>query len=618
VHTGPGPEIDHVIGGEDGRLVVLDDHDAIALVAQGEQAREQPVVVAGVQSDRGLVEDVEHTDQARADLRREADALCLAAGEGRGGPVETQIAEADPLQERDALAHLFEDPLGHPRLRGRELEGAEEGRELVERRGTELGQAAPAHTHAARFDAQPRALAVGTGPLALEARELRVGAPARLLDATREIAEHAVERTLDPGDAHPELRVARQKRAAHVRRQLLPRRVEVDAEGRGDLLEELSIEAARLAEIPRGDRAGGERERRVGHDALGIEVVLPAEAAAAGAGTEGIVEREQARRELGERDLAGRAGARMREPPRARGAVHHVDQGDVVREAQGRREGFAEPGSHALLHDDPIDDELDVVAGAAGEGDVFGEVAQDAVDAGAGEAVAEELGELLLVLALASAHDGREDLDPRPLRQREDSVDHLRDGLLGDRGAASPAMGGAGAGVEEPEVVGDLGDRADGAAGALADALLFDRDGRREALDRLDVGAGELVEVLAREGREALDITSLALGVERVEGEARLARAGRAGHDDELVAGDREVEVLQVVGAGTADFDLGRIAAGGEGGDRRVVPGEAGLAVLPREPTPNERIRFGAGRGLNHRRSPSSRCGSACAGRRST
>ena len=38
-------------------------------------------VVALVQADRGLVEDVEHADQARADLGREPDPLRLAAGE---------------------------------------------------------------------------------------------------------------------------------------------------------------------------------------------------------------------------------------------------------------------------------------------------------------------------------------------------------------------------------------------------------------------------------------------------------------------------------------------------------------------------------------------------------
>jgi hypothetical protein len=140
-----------------------------------------------------------------------------------------------------------------------------------------------------------------------------------------------------------------------------------------------------------------------------------------------------------------------------------------------------------------------------------------------------------------------------------------------------------------------------GAAGTLADALLLDRDGGREALDRLDVGAGELVEELARVAREALDITSLALGVERVEGEARLAGAGGAGDHDQLVARDREVDGLQVVGARAVDRDLFGIPARSEARDRLEVPGEswiggarrrtAGGRAGSRPQPPNEPLR---------------------------
>ena len=63
---------------------------------------EQAVVVARMQADGRLVEDVEHADQAAADLAGQADALGLAAGERRGGAVERQIMQADVEQEADA------------------------------------------------------------------------------------------------------------------------------------------------------------------------------------------------------------------------------------------------------------------------------------------------------------------------------------------------------------------------------------------------------------------------------------------------------------------------------------------------------------------------------------
>ena len=73
------PEIDDVIGGANGVLVVLDHDHGVAEIAQAAQRVEQQRVVALVQPDARLVEDVEHADQARADLRREPDALRLAA-----------------------------------------------------------------------------------------------------------------------------------------------------------------------------------------------------------------------------------------------------------------------------------------------------------------------------------------------------------------------------------------------------------------------------------------------------------------------------------------------------------------------------------------------------------
>ena len=71
--------VDHVIGGADRLLVMLDDDDAVAEIAQAVQRLEQPRIVALMQADGRLVQHIEHAGEARADLRGEADALALAA-----------------------------------------------------------------------------------------------------------------------------------------------------------------------------------------------------------------------------------------------------------------------------------------------------------------------------------------------------------------------------------------------------------------------------------------------------------------------------------------------------------------------------------------------------------
>ena len=84
-----------MIRGPDGVLVVFDDDDGVAEVAQRSQGVDHLHVVLRVQTDGRLVEDVEHAHQAGADLGRQADALGLAAGERSRGAVEVQVVEAD-------------------------------------------------------------------------------------------------------------------------------------------------------------------------------------------------------------------------------------------------------------------------------------------------------------------------------------------------------------------------------------------------------------------------------------------------------------------------------------------------------------------------------------------
>src|SRR3712207_9144319 len=70
---------------------------------------------------------------------------------------------------------------------------------------------------------------------------------------------------------------------------------------------------------------------------------------------------------------------------------------------------------------------------------------------------------------------------------------------------------------------------------------LVDRDGRRQALDEVDVGLVHLAEELAGVGRQRLDVAPLALGEDRVEGQARLPRPGQPGEDDQGRSEERRV-----------------------------------------------------------------------------
>ena len=105
-------KIDDEIGTADGVLVVLDDEDRIAEIAEMFERAKEASIVAGVEPDARLVENVENATEARTDLRGQADALRFAAGKRRGRAVEAEIAEANSKKELDAFGDFFKRTRG--------------------------------------------------------------------------------------------------------------------------------------------------------------------------------------------------------------------------------------------------------------------------------------------------------------------------------------------------------------------------------------------------------------------------------------------------------------------------------------------------------------------------
>ena len=208
-----------------------------------------------------------------------------------------------------------------------------------------------------------------------------------------------------------------------------------------------------------------------------------------------------------------------------------------------------------MADDVAIDDDLDRVALVLVELGRVGDVDHLAIDPDPDEALAPGAVEDPVALGLAVLDERPEDEQAGALGQGQHLVDDLLDRLALD-GVAVGAVRDADAGEEQPQVVVDLGHRPDRRARVARRALLVDRDGRRQAVDLVDVRLLHLAEELAGVGAQALDIAALALGIDRVEGQAGLARPGQAGDDDEPVARERDVDVLEVVFARAAHDEL--------------------------------------------------------------
>ena len=527
----PGTDVDDVVGDANRLLVVLDDDHGVAEVAQPHEGLDQAPVVALVQPDRRFVEHVEHADEPAPDLRREPDALRFAAGERSRRAIQRQVVETDVEHELEALEHFLEHALGDETVALGQLDGLEERDRVGDRQLADLEDVALTDRDRERRRPQPRAAARGARhephvALDLIAHAIGVGLRVPALHPRHDTFVLRRVRTLPPvtvlvPDGHLLAAGAVEHDLLLRGLQLLPRcrRGEsVLVADRG----EHALEVLAPEPRPRRDRAVVDREIVVGHEQLGVDLELRAEAVAGLARAVRRVEREVARRELLERQPAVHAREVLGEHERlGRLALvvfgNDLDLGDAFGELQRGLERVGEPPLDPRPAHQPVDDDLDGVLLVALELELGGQVDDLTVDPGPGVTLAGELVEERVVLPLRPAHDRRQHLEPRAVGQLQHPVDDLLRRLAGDELPAVRAVRDTDPGVEQAEVVVDLGDRADRGPRVAGGRFLVDRDGRRQALDEVDVGLVHLAEELPGVRRQRLHVAALAFGVDGVE-----------------------------------------------------------------------------------------------------
>ncbi len=263
------------------------------------------------------------------------------------------------------------------------------------------------------------------------------------------------------------------------------------------------------------------------------------------------VEREGARGHLRHADAALHARQPPREQPVA--PLERVDDDDIAREVERDLERIGQAALDARLDDEPIDNDVDGMVPALVEANLLFERSVLSVDAGLREALRLVAGQLLPEFSLAPADHRRQHVDARVLRVQHHHVHDPLERLRRDLPPALRAVGNTDVCEQQPEVVVDLGDGADRGPRVRCSRLLLDRDRGRQPVDQVDVRLLHLIEKLPRVRRQRFDVPTLSLRVDRVEGERRLARARQARDDDELVPGDVDVDVLEVVNARAAN-----------------------------------------------------------------
>ncbi len=349
-------------------------------------------------------------------------------------------------------------------------------------------------------------------------------------------------------------------------------------------------ELLQLAPLPRRllgrpglDRPLQDRLPRVGDDEVAVDLDHAPEAAALRAGPDRRVEGEERGRRLGHLDAAlGAAQARVE--PEGSLLPFPGDGHPASAVGEGLLERVDDPRPPRRVERDPVDDDEEAPVRGRRH---LAQATDRARGEGADEALAPELlADRREVLRRSlRAVEGEEDRLPRVFPE-----ELVRD-VLGrpalERLPARLAVAHPRAGEEHLRVVVDLGDGPDRRAGGAHGVPLLDRHGGRDPLDRVDRGAVDPLEELARVGAEGLDVAPLPLGEEGVEGEGGLPRARDSGDDDVLPPRDLEVESLEVVLAAAAKDDpavQGGHAHSGSGGTSRGGPAVLATARQRRFP----------------------------------
>ena len=235
------------------------------------------------------------------------------------------------------------------------------------------------------------------------------------------------------------------------------------------------------------------------------------------AGAEGIIEGKASRLNLFDADAAVRAGEVLAHGDGLFAADIHDHQS--VCQLHHRLDGIGQALLDAFLHHQAVHHDLNVVLEILVKFDLFRQIVEIPVHPDSHVTALLGLVQHLLVHALPSPDDGRQQLNLRPLRHGHDLVRHLIHRLPADLSAALRAVGNADSRVEKSQVIVYLRHRSHGRSGVPVRRLLVYGYGRRKSLDALHIRLLHLSKELSRIGGQGLHVPPLALRIDGIEGQ---------------------------------------------------------------------------------------------------
>ena len=204
MNTGAGADVDEVIGGPHGVLVMLHHDETVAQIPEVFQRRQQLIVVPLVQPDGRLVQNIQHPHQAATDLGGQPDPLALAAGQRSGTAAESQVAKAHGLQKAQPGADLLQNPIRDEHLLLRQRQAVHPDKCILHGEGGELVDVLLPHRDRQGFLPQTASLTVRAGTLAHQLLQLLpagvgLGLLIAALDVVADALKGLLQNALAPG-----------------------------------------------------------------------------------------------------------------------------------------------------------------------------------------------------------------------------------------------------------------------------------------------------------------------------------------------------------------------------------------------------------------------------------
>ena len=109
--AGRRANVDQPVGAAHGFQVMFDHEQGVARGFQALQGFEQCFAIRRVQTGRRFIQHVDHAEQLRTQLRRQAQTLQLAGRQRRRAAFQCQVTEPQIGQRADPFQQVLSDPL---------------------------------------------------------------------------------------------------------------------------------------------------------------------------------------------------------------------------------------------------------------------------------------------------------------------------------------------------------------------------------------------------------------------------------------------------------------------------------------------------------------------------